>query len=272
MKHIFLTGASAGFGLLTARALCARGHQVWGTSRSLQRLPAVERFHPITLDLNDAESIEAGFRRALEAAGHFDVLINNAGAGVFGPLEAFSEPEFQAQFATLLLGPLHLVRLALPDMRARRAGLLINVSSLAAEFPLPFLAPYSMGKAALSAMSEGLRLELAHTGIRVIDVRPGDFATEFHSSTRRIGAELGDAYAPNLERAWAAIDRNMRRAPDPKKVADALVNVVEGESRQPIIAVGDVFQAGIARLLARLAPRAWVQWGLRAYYGLKGRK
>jgi NAD(P)-dependent dehydrogenase (short-subunit alcohol dehydrogenase family) len=271
VKRIFLTGASSGIGLLTARALCGRGHEVWGTARTLEKLPILEHFHPTVLDLNDADSIEEGFAHAQGEAGRFDVLINNAGAGVFGPLEAFTDREFNAQLETLLLGPLRLIRLALPDMRARREGLLINVSSLAGEFPLPFMAPYSMAKAALSAMSEGLILELAHTGVRVVDVRPGDFATQFHASTRRIGDELSGAYAPNLELAWSAIDANMNRAQDPQMVADRLVSIVEGGGRSPVVAVGDVFQARIAPLLARLTPRVWVQWGVQRYYGLKTR-
>jgi len=271
VRRIFITGASSGIGLLTARALCGRGHEVWGTSRMPASLPVIERFHPIALDLNDKGSVTAGFDKALAEAGHFDALINNAGAGVFGPLESFSDEEFNAQLETLLCGPLQLIRLALPGMRARRAGLLVNVSSLAAEFPLPFMAPYSLCKAALSAMSEGLALELAHTDIRVIDLRPGDFATQFHASTRRFGGQLAQAYAPNLERAWAAIERNMSRAPDPKKVADTLVKIIEGNIGSPVVAVGGIFQARIAPLLTRLVPRAWVQWGLLAYYGLKSR-
>jgi NAD(P)-dependent dehydrogenase (short-subunit alcohol dehydrogenase family) len=270
-QRIFITGASSGIGLLTARALCARGHLVWGTSRRIENLPIVERFHPVVLDLNDEDSIEAGFRRALAEAGHFDVLINNAGAGVFGPLEAFSDQEFITQLQALLVGPLRLIRLVLPGMRAREAGLLVNVSSLAGELSLPFMAPYSVSKAALSAMTEGLALELAHTGIRLIDVRPGDFATHFHASTRRIGEELSGAYAPNLERAWQAIERNMQRAPDPQTVADTLVKIVAGDIRRPVVAVGGVFQARIAPYLARRSPRAWVRWGLRLYYGLKTR-
>jgi short-subunit dehydrogenase len=271
MKRIFITGASAGIGLLTARALCGRGHEVWGTGRTLEKLPTFERFHPAVLDLNDPDSIESGFAHAQGEARHFDVLINNAGAGVFGPLEAFTDREFNAQLETLLLGPLRLIRLVLPDMRARREGLLINVSSLAGEFPLPFMAPYSLAKAALSAMSEGLILELAHTGVRVVDVRPGDFATQFHASTRRIGDELSGAYAPNLEQAWNAIEGNMSRAQNPQRVADRLVQIVEGENRGPVVAIGDVFQARIAPFLARLTPRAWVQWGVQRYYGLKTR-
>lgn len=270
MKRIFITGASAGFGLLTARALCARGHEVWGTSRKIQNLPVLEHFHGVVLDLIDPVSIETGFARALAESGHFDVLINNAGAGVFGPLEAFSDEEFAGQLSTLLLGPLRLVRLALPGMRARRSGLVVNVASLAGQFPLPFMSPYSLSKAALSAMTEGLSMELIHTGVRLVDVRPGDFATSFHESTRRVGAALAEAYAPNLEIAWNAIDSNMKRAPDPQAVADTLLRIVEGRIRRPVVTVGPVFQARVAPLLDRLVMRSWVQWGLRVYYGLKG--
>ena len=275
-QRIFITGASAGIGFLTAQALCQRGHLVWGTGRKAENLPLLENFHPIILDLNDQASIEAGYRKAVTEAGHFDVLINNAGNGLFGPLEGFSDAEFRSQLETLLLGPLALIRLALPAMRERGEeggkkgqGLIVNVSSLAAEFPLPFLTPYSLSKAALSALTEGLSLELSHTGIRFIDLRPGDFATRFHTSTRLIESALSPAYSPNEEQAWKTIDENMRRAPDPKQVSQTLVKIVEGNIRRPVIAVGDIFQARIAPLLARLAPRGWVRWGLRKYYGLK---
>ena len=269
MKHVFLTGASAGIGLLVAGLLCKRGHEVWGTGRTLAKLPVMDRFHPVELDLNNEDSIGLGFGAALHEAGYFDVLINNAGAGVFGPLESFTDREFIAQFETLLLGPLRLVRLALPEMRARHSGLIINVSSLAGEFPLPFMAPYSMFKAGLSAMSEGLGFELLHSGVCIVDVRPGDFATNFHDSTRRIGSELASEYQPNLIRAWHSIDQNMKRAKSAHMVAGLLVNIVEGRIRGPVQAVGDIFQAGIARLLARIVRRSWVQWGLRKYYGLR---
>jgi short-subunit dehydrogenase len=137
--------------------------------------------------------------------------------------------------------------------------------------PVPFLAPYSAAKSALSTLSDGLNLELSHTAIRVVDLRPGDFATQFHASTRRLGDTVTDAYAPNLETAWRAIDLNMARAPHPQRVADVLVRIVEGNVRRPAVAVGNFFQARIAPSLARRSLRAWVHWGLRTYYGLKRR-
>jgi NAD(P)-dependent dehydrogenase (short-subunit alcohol dehydrogenase family) len=267
--RIFLTGASAGIGLLAARALCERGHQVWGTARKAENLPVMENFHPIPMDLNNRDSIRIGFDQALGEAGRLDVLINNAGNSIFGPLESFSDEELRAQMDVLLFGPLDLIRMVLPSMRAANKGLIVNVASLAAEFPLPFMAPYTVGKAALGSLTEGLGMELAHTGIRLVDLRPGDFATSFHLSTRRVESPLNAAYQPNLDRAWKTIDHNMAVAPDPQMVADALVKIVEGQTRRPVVAVGDFFQARIAPFLARLAPRGWVQWGLRMYYGLK---
>jgi len=100
-------------------------------------------------------------------------------------------------------------------------------------------------------------------------VRPGDFATDFHGSTRRIGGALALAYSPHQQQAWNAIDRNMSRAQNPQRVAELIVNIVDGKIRAPVVAIGDIFQARIAPLLARFSPRAWVLWGLRGYYGLK---
>jgi NAD(P)-dependent dehydrogenase (short-subunit alcohol dehydrogenase family) len=271
VKQVFITGASSGIGLAASRELCARGHEVWGTARSHAALPGFDRFHPIVLDLNDEGSIESAFRQALAEAGHFDVLINNAGVGVFGPFEAFAGAEFSAQLQTLLAGPAQLIRLALPGMRAHGAGMIVNVSSVAGELPLPFMAPYSSCKAALSALTQGLNLELAHTGVRVIELRPSEFATPFHSSTRRLGAALAQAYAPNVEHAWRAIGRNMARAPDVKMAIDALVGIVEGRISRPVVRVGNFFQSRLAPYVSRHVPGAWVQWGIRLYYGLRVR-
>jgi NAD(P)-dependent dehydrogenase (short-subunit alcohol dehydrogenase family) len=131
------------------------------------------------------------------------------------------------------------------------------------------MTPYSLSKSALSAMTEGLTLELSSTAIRVVDVRPGDFATRFHGVTRRLEGALIERYAPNVERAWRSIEQNMGRAMHPQKVADTLERIVSGRIRRPVVAVGDFFQARIAPYLSRRAARAWVHWGLRLYYGLK---
>src|SRR6266853_2418630 len=98
MKHVFLTGASSGIGLAIAKLLVAQGHEVWGTSRNLERLPKVPRFHPVRLDLADRLSVEAAFNAALTDASYFDVVINNAGAGHFDPAELVPMETIAGQF------------------------------------------------------------------------------------------------------------------------------------------------------------------------------
>ena len=116
---ILLTGASAGIGLAAARALTAAGHEVWGTARDIARLPTMTRFHPIAMDLNDTEGLRQRFANAADDAGGFDVLINNAGEVINAPLEVLTGGPLREQFETLFFGPMELIRLALPRMRAQ---------------------------------------------------------------------------------------------------------------------------------------------------------
>jgi short-subunit dehydrogenase len=266
--HVFLTGASAGIGLEIAKRLTADGHEVWGTSRDAGRLPRLDRFHAVALDLNRTESIRAAVDQVRREAGHIDVLINNAGAGVYAPLEALAEKEMAQQFQLLVFGPMELVRFFLPEMRRRQNGLILNVASLAARFPIPFLGAYSASKAALSSLTECLRLELAHTPVRVVDLQPGDFNTPFHEGTRRLTCDFEKDYEPALTTVWKTIDRNMAAAPHPRRVADMVADLVGKANPAPVVAVGNLFQARIAPLLMRLGPRRWVQWGIRAFYGI----
>ena len=128
---IFLTGASSGIGRATAEALSSVGHEVWGTSRDISRVPALPRMHAVRLDLSDRASIHDAFASASAEAGSFDVVINNAGSGHFGPAELLSAETLHEQFQTLVFAHIELCRLALASMRARNgSGLIINVTSL----------------------------------------------------------------------------------------------------------------------------------------------
>src|SRR5438067_1201787 len=140
MKKILLTGASSGIGLATAKTLSENGYEVWGTSRELGRVPQLPRLHPVELDLSSQSSIDQGFNAALGEAGSFDVMINNAGSGHFGPAEFLPAETLADQFQILLFGHVHLMQLALAQMRRQKQGLIINLTSLASRLPLPFMA------------------------------------------------------------------------------------------------------------------------------------
>src|SRR5438034_8687698 len=185
MRRVFLTGASSGIGLAIAQELVRRGDEVWGTSRNPERVPEVPRLHPMGLDLGDPRSVEEAFNVALAEAGNFDVLINNAGSGHFGPAENLSEKEIASQFQILVFGHTQLMRLALRMMQARGEGLIINVTSLASRLPVPFMAAYNAAKAALAAFTMSNQLELSDSRIRIIDLQPGDICTDFNAAVTK---------------------------------------------------------------------------------------
>ncbi len=267
-RNVFLTGASSGIGLETATLLTARGFEVWGTSRDTARLPKLPQFHAVSMDLMRPDSIRRGFAAALQEAGAFDVLINNAGDGAFGSLEAMPPEMVREQFQVLVDAPLELTRLALPGMRARGRGTIINVTSLAAQFPIPFMAPYSAAKSALSVLTEGLRVELFNTPIRVVEIRPGDICTPFHDRTKRIEGGANPEDERRLKSVWGTQLRNMAAAPPPDRVARAMLRVISAPDPPPVLVVGGLFQAWLAPLAARLLPLRLQEYVLRRYYRL----
>jgi short-subunit dehydrogenase len=268
IRKVFLTGASSGIGLETAKLLTARGFEVWGTSRDPARLPKLPHFHGVSMDLTQMDSIRRGFTAALQEAGAFDVLINNAGAGAFGPMETMSAEMVHEQFQVLVEAPLELIRLALPEMRQRNRGTIINVTSLAAQFPIPFMAPYSAAKSTLSVFTAGLRIELSNTPIRIIEIRPGDIHTPFHDRTARVETTRNPEEKRRMKSAWETQLRNMAAAPHPERVARAMLRTITTPNPPPVVVVGGLFQAWLAPLGARLLPLRVQEFVLRKYYRL----
>jgi short-subunit dehydrogenase len=266
MKRIFLTGVSSGIGLAIAKSLIGRGHLVWGTSRSLARIPSLERLNPIALDLFDNNSIDQAFHHALEQAGHFDVLINNAGGGHFGPAENLSEKEIENQFQILLFGQLRLMRLVLNSMRSHGSGLIVNVSSLASRLPVPFMAAYNAAKAAIAAFTMSMQLELPDSRVRIVDLQPADIFTGFNDAV--IKGEADSPYEARLARTWSVVERNLKNAPKPELVARRVCALLDQNNPPPRITVGASFQAGIAPFIFRFLPQRLRIWGLKKYYGI----
>lgn len=267
MKRIFLTGASAGIGLATAKLLTERGDEVWGTSRDISRLPQWPRLHPVRLDLRDAISLGEGFNTALKEAGRFDVVINNAGSGHFGPAELLSEEAVRDQFQTVVFAHIELCRLALRSMREQGTGRIINVTSLASRLPIPCMGAYNAAKAAMASYTMTLQLELENSNIHVIDVQPGDIRTHFNDAVTKTGSD-DQHYASLVERIWRVVERNMKAAPGPELVARRIADLIDHPNPPPRVTVGDPFQAIIAPLLFRFLPQRARLWALRKYYRL----
>jgi short-subunit dehydrogenase len=252
-RTAFITGASTGLGRSFAEMLLSEGVRVWGTSRSVDRLAPLSihpYFTPVPLDLRDGAAAEAVFQTAEQVAGGFDLVINNAGYGVFDEFASADFSLWEKQIQVMLVSPTRLSHAALRGLLARsmegRKGALVNISSLAAEFPLPFQSAYNLAKSGLSALSESLMIEVEDTGVIVLDFRPGDYRTDFESSVYRRSGDL----SRRMTRAWSAFKRMMISGPPPSHAAEMLRRALL-QHRSGTVRTGRFFQAKAAPFLAR---------------------
>jgi short-subunit dehydrogenase len=173
-KVILVTGASSGIGLACASALQAAGHTVYGSSRNLDRMKSVS-FKPVQLDVTDDASVKAAIDTIIKAEGKIDVLVNNAGNGVTGPAYAMPVESAKQQFEVNFFGVIRVSSAVLPGMIEKGQGFIVNISSLAGLFGLPYQGMYSASKYAIEGYSQSLRMELRNTGVKVTLLNPGDF-------------------------------------------------------------------------------------------------
>jgi short-subunit dehydrogenase len=270
-RTAFVTGAGSGLGRAFAAMLLAEGVRVWGTSRSPEGLAGAfpgGAFTPVRLDLADGAGAVESFRRAaVEAGGVFDLVVNNAGYGVFGEFVSVGMDTWAAHVDAVLMTTVRLSHAAYGPMRARGRGCLVNISSLAAEFPLPYMSGYNVAKAGLSALGESLIFESRGTGVTVVDFRPGDYRTAFNDTMKsqstpgRPGARPARAAS-----AWASLEAHLRSAPPPEKAAADLRRAIL-RGRSATVRSGSLFQARIAPLLARISPAAVQRAARDRYHG-----
>jgi NAD(P)-dependent dehydrogenase (short-subunit alcohol dehydrogenase family) len=245
MATILVTGANGGFGKLTVTTLIKNGHQVVASVRDVKgrnRGSADELIglgaKVVEMDVAQDDSVAAGVSQALDAAGGLDVVVNNAGIGVLGVQETFTPEDWQRLFNVNLFGVQRVIRAILPHMRGKRAGLLVQISSLLGRIAIPFYGPYNASKWALEAMSENYRVELSSFGVDVVIIEPGGYPTTFinglmQSSDKSRDSSLGTmpqdakSFLHKFEKALA-----MNPEQNPQDVADAIVKVIETPAGQ----------------------------------------
>jgi len=231
-KTILITGGTSGIGRETALLLAGQGHQVFIASRHApgQPMPGVTY---VPLDLSQPESIQACARQVLAQAGQIDVLVNNAGyVGPVGASEEVSMEEVRALFETNFFGMVQMVNAILPDMRRRRSGLIINLSSAAGIMAIPwFWSFYVASKHAIEGYSEGLANELHPRGIRVVIIEPGYFSTRLHTSSHLPPCPLAE-FDREREHALAVDAFCVRQGRSPRLVAKLIARLVNGTPRR----------------------------------------
>jgi NAD(P)-dependent dehydrogenase (short-subunit alcohol dehydrogenase family) len=270
---ILITGASRGFGAAAARECAARGHRVVATMRNPERDgPDVtkgfeDRIAVTRLDVTRDDEATAAARFALDRFGRIDVLVNNAGYGLYGPIEDITPEEALRQFDTNVVGQLRMIRAVLPAMRAAGSGKIVNVSSLAGRVPGPVLGMYAASKHAVEAMSEALRYEVARFGVQVTILEPGMYRSDWQTSSLDVAVTLREGRSPYqavAERTLAGFRALAATRPGSGAVAMAIADIVEVQ--QPLPLRWPVGEDAIRTITARnaMTDDQWEQY-LRAH-------
>ncbi|MGR9263729.1 oxidoreductase [Rhizobium leguminosarum] len=262
-KVVVITGASSGIGEATARLLAQNGFQVFGGARDAKRAPAIPGVRFGTVDVTDETSVANFVEWVLSEAGKIDVLVNNAGVSLVGPVENTSTEEAQLVFDTNLFGPLRLIRAVLPSMRAARSGLIINMSSVLGFLPAPFMGIYSSSKHALEGLSESLDHEIREYNVRVVLIEPTFTNTNLDVNAKHTGSPLG-VYASQAAATTKTVVAQIKSAPSASVVANQILAAINGPYRMRQPAGG---QAKLLSRLRRLMPASAVDSSLRKTFG-----
>ena len=260
-KVWFIPGTSKGFGRVWAEAALARGDQVAATARDIKSLePLVQRFGDqvaaLALDVTDKGAVHTAIAAANARFGRLDVIVNNAGYGLFGAIEEISEAEARAQIETNLFGALWVTQAALPIMRAQGSGHIIQVSSIGGVNAFPTVGLYHASKWALEGFSQSLAAEVAPFGIKVTLIEPGGFATDWGGASAQRAQPLS---VYDDARAKIAAVRSRNVPGDPDATGPAILKVVDAPEPPLRIFFGS---SGLPMTRAEYARRIemWEKW------------
>ena len=265
-KIILITGASSGLGQAIADRLVTRGHRVYGTTRQTGRSGADINW--LEMDVTRTPSVDGAVNELIRCEGRIDVLVNNAGMGIGGAAEDFSDEETARQMETNFTGMTRVCRAVLPYMRSNESGLIINIGSVGGLIGLPYQSFYSASKFAMEGFSEALAMEVRPWRIRVVIINPGDFRTKFTANrtlVRRAGS--GSAYHRSFQAALQVISHDEEHGCNPSVIARTVDRIIA--TRHPryryIVAR---FDQKLAVFLRPVLPPAWFRRIIGSHYGV----
>lgn len=259
--NVLITGASSGIGRATALYLAERGYTVIATSRELSRLDGLHADADsrgvsvigVELDINSDDAVARIMPELIERHGTIDALVNNAGFGMWGPVQVLSDAELKSQFETNFFAAVRMTQAVLPAMMEQRSGTIVNVSSVLGRIGTPFNGAYVSSKFALEGISESLKTEVQPFGVRVAMVEPGLFRTNFPDNSVRGNAAEGDsAYTPYIRQYSDNREMFHRFGGNPVRVAKVVHKVIASPSPNFRNPVG--IDARMGTLAARVLP------------------
>lgn len=246
---IFITGTSSGLGKALGKLCHEKGHIVYGSSRNPQKGMAL--FTEIQMDVMDKESVRNAVQKILELEGKIDVVINNAGLGIIGPIEYLASDDIEKVWKTNVNGLLNVLQNVLPSMRKNNAGKIISVSSIASEIALPFRGIYCASKAAGDKIIQSLRMELSGTSISCCSLQAGDIKTAINEHRLKV-KNLDDAfYTEIVDKTNKHIDEEVNKGMSADAVALEIYHLIEKDKLPVTYVVGKPLQK-ISLLVKRL--------------------
>ena len=265
-KVVVITGGSSGIGKAIGEYLHAKGFTVYGTSRNPERITA-SVFPVIALDVRDAASIKGAVASVIAKEGRLDILINNAGVGITGPLEEIPSEEIKNNFETNLFGPIEVIKAVLPQMRSQKSGLIINITSIAGYMGLPYRSVYSASKGALELITEALRMEVKSFGIHITNVAPGDFATNIAAGRYHAPLVKGSAYEQPYGNTLSTVNSHVDSGSNPRQMAEAVYAIIQTPDPKIHYKVG-AFMQKFSIVLKRALPDKMYEKLLMNHYKL----
>ena len=239
-----VTGGSSGIGKATAELFAANGYTVYEVSRSGADAAGPDgtvRIRHLTADVTKPETLEEAYRDVFEREGTLDVLVNNAGFGISGAVEYTETADAKRQLDVNFFGCVNSVKAALPYLRKGTEKAIVNVSSVAAVFGIPFQAFYSASKAAINEYTLALANELKPFGFRVSAVMPGDVKTGFTDARKKSDAG-GDVYGETIERAVASMEKDERTGLAPEAIARVIFAQSQSPDPKPLAVAGGKYK------------------------------
>lgn len=265
-KVVLITGGSSGIGKSIGEFLHQKGFVVYGTSRNPERVEN-SVFPLVPLDVRNTESIKNAVSEVIEKSGRLDIVINNAGVGITGPLEEIPSEEIKNNFETNLFGPIEVMKAVLPQMRIQRSGLIINITSIAGYMGLPYRSVYSASKGALELITEALRMETKSFGVQITNVAPGDFATNIAAGRYHAPVIKGSAYEIPYGNTLKEMDTHVDSGSNPNDMALAIYAIIQNPNPNVHYKVG-AFMQKFSIVLKRILPDKMYEKLLMNHYKL----
>jgi len=242
-KVILITGTSSGFGKSIAKKLHSLGHIVIGTSRNADNIKS--DYLTMSLNINDYEMSKQLIAEIVSNHGKIDILINNAGINITGPLESMEISDMKKVFETNFFSHMNVIQSVLPGMRLNQSGIIINITSIAGYLGLPFWGAYCASKASFNIIAESLNIELKKFNINVVNIAPGDYKTEI--LTNRVDSNIANTspYHKEYSRVINSVNGKMEDGRDPNEVADLVLKIIKQKNPKINYLVGGFLEKKI---------------------------